>query len=109
MTTIPTRRSILLAATCAVATMAAGLAHADGDDYRDHYRARRALAEGRARPLAEVLERVRNRLGGEVVGVEFEREDGRYVYEFKVVTPTGLLREVYVDAETAEILTSGDE
>ena len=109
MKTILSRRAVLLAATCVAATAAVGTAHADGDDDRDHDRARRALAEGRARPLAEVLERVRDRLGGEVVGVEFERKNGRYVYEFKVVTPAGRLREVYVDAATAEILKSEDD
>lgn len=86
-----------------------GLAHADdreNGDHHDHERARRALEEGRARPLAEILDRVRDRLGGEVVGVEFEREKGHYVYEFKVITPGGRLREVYVDAMTAEILKS---
>jgi len=76
----------------------------ESDKRRDHDRARRALEEGRALPLAAILNRVGNRLGGEVVGVEFEREHGRYVYEFRVITPAGRLREVYVDAMTAEIL-----
>jgi uncharacterized membrane protein YkoI len=44
-----------------------------------------------------------------VAGVEFERKRGRYVYEFKVVTSTGKLREVYVDAMTAEIVKSEDD
>lgn len=78
-------------------------------DREDHDRARRALEEGRARPLAEILERVGDRIGGEVVGVEFDREDGRYVYEFDVVTPDGRLRELHVDALTAEIVKSEDD
>jgi uncharacterized membrane protein YkoI len=44
-----------------------------------------------------------------VVGVELDHERGRYVYEFKVITPTGKLREVYVDAMTAEIVKSEDD
>ena len=68
-----------------------------------------SLEEGRARPLVEILAQVKDRLGGEVVGVEFERKGDRYVYEFKVVTSGGRLREVYVDALTAEILKSKDE
>jgi len=79
------------------------------DDGGDHDRARRALEEGRARPLAEILEQVRDRLGGEVIGIEFEREHGRYVYEFDVVTPDGRLREVEVDALTAEILKTEED
>lgn len=109
MSIIRTRRTFL--AALALMFAGAGLAHADdrNDGRHDHDRARRALEEGRARPLAEILARVRNELGGEVVGVEFDHERGRYIYEFKVVTATGKLREVYVDAMTAEILKSEDD
>ncbi|MBX6374222.1 MAG: PepSY domain-containing protein [Acetobacteraceae bacterium] len=71
---------------------------------RDHDRARAALERGEALPLAEVLARVRPELGGEVIGVDFEREDGRWVYEFKVIGPAGRLTEVRVDAATAQVL-----
>lgn len=107
MTTAPHRRLVLLAIACVLATPSGGSADADRDG--DHERARRALSQGHARPLAEILSIVRDRLGGEVVGMEFEREDGRYVYEFKIVTPAGRLREVHVDAATAEILGSEDD
>lgn len=79
------------------------------DKHHDHDRARRALEEGRALPLAAILDRVADQLGGEVVGVEFGREKGRYVYEFRVITPAGRLREVLVDARTAEILKREDD
>ncbi|MCI0429979.1 MAG: PepSY domain-containing protein [Rhodospirillales bacterium] len=52
---------------------------------------------------------MRDQLGGEVVGVELDRQDGRYVYEFKVITSAGRLREIYVDALTAELLKSEDD
>jgi len=82
----------------------------DGDDdhdhdHEDHDRAFRALREGEARPLADILEKVEEQFGGDVVGIEFERENGRYVYELKIVAADGRLREVYVDAMTAEILS----
>jgi uncharacterized membrane protein YkoI len=108
------RRTALLLGLALVGA-AGGLARADddGDDDhrrdRDHERARRALEEGRARPLAEILEVVQDRLDGEVIGVEFDREDGRYVYEFKVIAPDGRLREIYVDALSAEILKVEDD
>lgn len=116
MKTAVNRRTLLLGLALSLAGTAAGVGLASADDRddddeddrrkrdRDHERARRALEEGRARPLAEILARVEDRLGGEVVGVEFEREKGRYVYEFKVIAPNGRLQEVYVDALTAEIL-----
>ena len=77
----------------------------DDDDHEDHDRAFRALREGEARPLADILEKVEEQLGGDIVGIEFERENGRYVYELKIVAPDGRLREVNVDAMTAEILS----
>jgi uncharacterized membrane protein YkoI len=106
------RTAILLG--LALAGAAGGLARADdGNDGhrrdRDHERARRALEEGRARPLAQILEDVRDQLGGEVIGVEFDREDGRYIYEFKVVSSDGRLREIHVDALSAEILKVEDD
>lgn len=75
----------------------------------DHERARRAVESGQALPLAEILRRLGGRLGGEIIEVELEREDGRYVYEFKVITPAGRVREVEVDALSAEILEIEDD
>jgi uncharacterized membrane protein YkoI len=109
MSIVRTRRTFLGALALVLA--GAGSAYSDdrNDGQHDHDRARRALEEGRAPPLAEILARVRSQLDGEVAGVEFERKRGRYVYEFKVVTSTGKLREVYVDAMTAEIVKSEDD
>jgi uncharacterized membrane protein YkoI len=109
-----TRRSLLLA--LALLSASAGLARGDNDtdhdsdsDDDDHDRASRAVAQGRALPLAAILNRVGNQLGGEVIGVEFKRKDGRLVYRFKVATPTGRLREVSVDAMTGEIVKSKED
>jgi len=114
MTTILNRRSFALALALALA--GTGAVYGDDDregrrrgDRRDHERARRALEEGRARPLADILTQVRGRLGGEVIDVEFDREDGRYIYELKVITPAGRLREIHVDALTAEILKDKED
>ena len=74
------------------------------EDEPEHERAREAVERGEALPLVEILARVGPQLGGEVVGVSFEREHGRWVYEFKVVRPSGQLVEVYVDAASAQVL-----
>ena len=103
------RRRLLIA--LALLAAGGGSASADDgeeDDEQDHDRARRALEEGKVRPLAEILAEVRHRLGGEVIGAEFDLKGGRYVYEFKVVAAGGRLREIYVDATTAEILAHED-
>ncbi|WP_368904695.1 PepSY domain-containing protein [Taklimakanibacter lacteus] len=85
---------------------AAQPARAEDEADDDHDEARRAVEQGKARPLAEILSRIQPRLGGKVIGVELEREQGRYVYELKVVTSGGALREIYVDALTGEMLKS---
>ncbi len=97
----------ILALVSSLAGLLACVAAADADD--DHGRARDAVRRGDVLPLAEILERLGDRLGGDVIEVEFEREDGRYVYEFEVVTFSGQVREVYVDARTAEILRREDD
>ncbi|MEE4296333.1 MAG: PepSY domain-containing protein [Wenzhouxiangella sp.] len=78
------------------------------DDEDDHEEAWRAVKARQALPLAEILREVNGRLGGDIIEVELEREDGRYVYEFKVITSAGQLLEIYVDALSAEILEIDD-
>jgi uncharacterized membrane protein YkoI len=75
----------------------------------DHDRARRLLERGDIRPLSEILARVEGDLPGRIIATEFEREDGIYVYEFKVVDPAGRVREVYVDAATGTLLKVEDD
>lgn len=109
------RRCFLIAAGPLV--LGASAVWADEDDDRrrsddeddDHDRAMEALRQGRVRPLAEILAEVEQDLGGQVVGVEFDDEEGVYVYEFRVVTDEGRLREVYVDATSGRILNLEDD
>jgi uncharacterized membrane protein YkoI len=96
------RRNLIHGGLCAAVAFIPTTLWADG--HRDHDEARRAVKSGEALPLVELLARVRSELGGEVVGVSFERKRDRWVYEFKVIGPGGQLRDVYVDASSAEIL-----
>ncbi len=107
-----TTRSRPLMLSCAW-LLCSAVAQADHDsaEYyyeRDHDRARHALERGEVRPLVEILERVAAQMPGEIVEVELERwhERGerRWAYELVVISPDGRLREIYVDATTAEIL-----
>ena len=84
-----------------------------GDDYErewqddDHAydRARRAVDRGETLPIAELLKRLKTQIPGEVVGIEFEREHGRWMYEFKIIDDSGRLLEVYMDAQTGAVLS----
>ncbi|WP_119420326.1 PepSY domain-containing protein [Desertibaculum subflavum] len=81
-------------------------ARADG---YDHELARRAVEAGEAKPLAEILPLVRERFGGELVGIEFEREGGVWIYEFKVVDTSGRKTEIYVNALTGAVVQVKDK
>jgi uncharacterized membrane protein YkoI len=98
----PTRRDLLHTALRVAAALAAPVALAGEDG--EHDSARRAVERGEALPLAEILARVGGDLGGEITRVSFKREHGAWVYEFKVVEPSGRLVEVYVDAADGRIL-----
>ncbi|MCW6509655.1 PepSY domain-containing protein [Lichenifustis flavocetrariae] len=81
-------------------------AWADDDD---HDRAFGAVERGEALSLPEVMARAKQQLRGEVVGTAFNREHGRWIYEFKVVTPGGKLRRVYIDAASGKPVRDDDD
>lgn len=63
-----------------------------------------AFKSGDIRPLSDVLAVAREKVPGEVVKVELEREDGVWVYEVKILTPTGRRREVEINAHTLAVI-----
>ena len=95
---IQTAFGAIALATAVFVVPAAHLAHA-----RDHDEARRAVEAGDARPLNEILNMASGKLPGEIIRVKFEREDGLWIYEFRVVNNEGRMFEVHVDARTGEI------
>jgi len=74
------------------------------DDDPDHEAARRARAAGEIAPLTQIIEHVRKKHAGEIVGIELDREAGRWVYEVKLITPRNRYLEIYVDARGGDIL-----
>ncbi|GLK78993.1 PepSY domain-containing protein [Methylopila turkensis] len=90
-------------AILAAAALALGAAlPALGDDDQDE--ARRALERGEIRPLEEVLAAARARVSGDVVKIELDRDDDLWVYEIKILTPSGARREVEIDARSLRVL-----
>ena len=63
-----------------------------------------AFKSGTIRPLTDVLKVALERVPGEVIKVELEREDGVWVYEIKILTPQGKRREVEIDAKSLRII-----
>ncbi len=68
-----------------------------------HNDVRRAVEAGEIRPLADILRAVREKLPGEIAGVEVEHKNGVWLYEFRVIDSQGRLFEAHVDARTGEI------
>jgi uncharacterized membrane protein YkoI len=99
-------RTSVLAVALVMLTAGAAALRADDDD---HVLARRLLSEGRILPLAGVVENVLVQVPGEMLEVEFENEDGTYVYEVKILRPDGRVQEVEADAATGRILKIEDD
>lgn len=75
-----------------------------GSDSRDHERARAAVEAGQVLPLPTLLERLRRTHPGQVLELELERDDGRWIYEVKLLQANGQLLKLDVDAATAQVL-----
>ena len=93
----------MLALVVALIAAAPQLADARDQDELRRDEVRRAVETGQIRSLADILKAVREKLPGEVAGVEIDRKDGRWRYEFRVVDGQGRLFEVYIDARSGEI------
>jgi uncharacterized membrane protein YkoI len=79
---------------------------ADGREDNDHERARAAQQAGKIRPLADILREVERRYLGRVIETELEQEDGLWIYEFRILPPTGRVFELELDAATGALLRS---
>lgn len=93
----------MVALVVALVAAASQLADARDQDELRRDEVRRAVETGQIRSLADILKAVREILPGEVAGVEIDRKDGRWRYEFRVVDGQGRLFEVYIDARSGEI------
>ena len=49
------------------------------------------------------------RVPGDVIKVELERDDGLWQYKVKVLTPTGQVRKLYLDARNAAVKRIKDD
>lgn len=86
---------------CSLALLlATAPAHADSDQDR----ARAAVQAGQVLPLKTVLERLEREHPGQVLEVELERDDGRWVYEVKLLQARGRLVKLELDAGSGEVL-----
>lgn len=103
-----------IAATALLAVVLAAQPTAADDDHKEERRhrdreinqdaVRDAVQRGEIRPLAEVLKAGEAALPGQVLGVKLKHKNGRLVYELKILSGQGRVREVYVDGASLEII-----
>lgn len=83
----------------------AGSAPARASDAHDHDRARRALEAGEVIPLRNIIERVEQTHPGQIIEIELERDDGRWLYELKLLRADGSMAKLLVDARNGRVLS----
>ena len=71
---------------------------------KDHDRARDAVKAGQVMPLRAVLERLEREHPGQVLEVELEDDNGRWLYEIKLLQAGGQRIKLELDAKTGEVL-----
>jgi len=96
----------LLSALLALLAFAAAPARADR---RDHDLARQALQDGVVLSLRAILDIVEREYPGQIMEVEFEHDDGRFVYELKVLQSRGRLVKLKLDARSGAVIKSSSK
>ena len=90
--------AIGFAVILALAASNDGRAGARDRHHGDNDLARSALQRGEVLPITRILPLVAQYLPGDVVEVRLETKRGRLHYEVKVLTPSGHIRELVLDA-----------
>lgn len=100
------RREVLAGLLATASGAALGLAPGPAwpGDEPDHERARAAVAAGNVLPLATGLAKLQRSHPGQVLDLELEKEDGRWVYEIKLLQANGQLVKLEMDAATGELI-----
>jgi uncharacterized membrane protein YkoI len=89
----------------AVAVGASGPVQARDHHNRDNEFARGALQRGEVLPVERVLALAHQHIPGDVIGVRLEpHRGGGLTYDIRVLTPSGQIREVVLDARTGGFL-----
>ena len=97
-------RPFVLMALAVAAATAGTAAQAAERSHGDHDLARQALERGQVLPLRTVLEKVEREYQGQVLKVEFEHEDGRFLYEIRLLQQDGRMAKLKIDAVDGRVL-----
>jgi uncharacterized membrane protein YkoI len=102
-------KALAAAVVCAI-VLGVAASFADDDRHaREHEEIRAALQRGEVLPLARILAIAQERVPGDVLEVELESKRGALVYEIKVLTQSGRVREIKIDARNGTVLKIEDD
>jgi uncharacterized membrane protein YkoI len=71
---------------------------------KEHDAIRGALQRGEVLPLSKILAIAAQRVPGDIIEVELEDEERVLVYEIKILTDGGRVREIKIDARTGAVI-----
>ena len=71
----------------------------------DYLEAKRLRDRGEIKSLEEILKNVRRAYPGRILEVELEDEKGRIIYELEILGNDSIVREIYIDARSGELLS----
>ena len=97
----------VLGAAIMLLGVAAGVAR--DDKGHEHDAIRGALQRGEVLPLAKILAIAQEKVPGDVIEVDLESKRGAIVYEIKVLTQSGRVREIYINARDGTVLKIEDD
>lgn len=81
----------------------------EDDDLLSHDDLSQLVKTGRIRPLSVLKAQVLAELPGELIDVRVDRDDGRIIYEFRILRDSGRITEVEVEAASGRIVEVENE
>ena len=76
---------------------------------REQQTIREAVARGEVLPLPKILVIAQKAMPGDIIEVELEQKEWGLKYELKILTATGHVRKVDINARTGAIVKIGDD
>ncbi len=99
---------VLVAFALLLSTLSFGVSTAFADK-KEHQVVREALQRGEVLPLVKILAIASQHVPGDVIEVELEQENAGLIYEIKILTGNGRVREVKIDARTGAVVNIEDD
>lgn len=100
-----TRRLVLAVAAASVAAAATvGPDFAQAGDRVKRSEVRQLREAGKILPMEDILARARSAQPGQIVEIELERKNDRFVYEVKLIDDADAIHKLELDASTGEVI-----